>query len=188
MTVNIDFFLQKGEFSRIFIVQVGISWYLLRMSVYSMHFILAMALATILACALVKTWKIRLFAVLIVPVLFYSLFYNYDYSLLKGVSCYLVSYSGALVTCSLFIFVVSCCRLEGASQSSKWVAFRVILFAILQYLCLLLFLAIAWAVDTFPLSNVDAVLFTLFAGTNEGSEEFVLSSFLSKVPSCRLRV
>ena len=146
-----------------------------------MHFILAMALATILACALVKTWKIRLFAVLIVPVLFYSLFYNYDYSLLKGVSCYLVSYSGALVTCSLFIFVVSCCRLEGASQSSKWVAFRVILFAILQYLCLLLFLAIAWAVDTFPLSNVDAVLFTLFAGTNEGSEEFVLSSFLSKV-------
>jgi phosphoglycerol transferase len=36
-------------------------------------------------------------------------------------------------------------------------------------------------VDTFPLSNVDAVLFTLFAGTNEGSEEFVISSFLCKV-------
>ena len=151
------------------------------MSAYSIHFILAMALATILACALVKSWKVRLFAVLVVPTLFYSLFYNYDYSLLKGVSCCLVSYSGALVTCSLFIFAASCYRLDNVEEGSKWAAHKAFLFAILQYLCLLLFLAIAWAVDTFPLSNVDAVLFTLFAGTNEGSEEFVISSFLTKV-------
>lgn len=151
------------------------------MSTYSVHFILAMVLATILACVLSKSWKTRLFALFVVPALFYSLFYNYDYGLLKGVGCLLVSYSGVVVTGSLFIFVASCYRLEDVAQSTKRLVFKAIFFSVLQYLCLLLFLAIAWAVDTFPLSNVDAVLFTLFAGTNEGSEEFVISSFLSRV-------
>lgn len=55
------------------------------------------------------------------------------------------------------------------------------LFILLFQAFLVLYIqSIPWAIDTFPLSNIEAVLFTLFAGTNEGAEEFVLSSFWSK--------
>lgn len=151
------------------------------MNAYSGHFIVAMVLATAFACVMGKTRKVRLLALPVVPLLLYSAFYNYDYSLLEGVGCYLVSYSGAVVTSLLFLFASSYCRVGDVAQGVGRAAFKACLLAVLQYICLVLFLAVAWAVDTFPLSNVEAVLFTLFAGANEGSEEFVISSFLSKV-------
>ena len=67
------------------------------------------------------------------------------------------------------------------NSTYKNAIFKIILLSILQFICVLYGQLIPWAIDTFPLSNVEAVLFTLFAGTNEGAEEFVISSVLDKV-------
>ena len=86
------------------------------MNAYSGHFIVAMVLATAFACVMGKTRKVRLLALPVVPLLLYTVFYNYDYSLLEGVGCYLVSYSGAVVTSLLFLFASSYCRVGDVAQ------------------------------------------------------------------------
>ena len=94
----------------------------------------------------------------------------------------LVPYAGALYTAVLFAFFASY-KADSGQQSPKHKSFaiRAILSCIALFLLILYSQIIPWAIDTFPLSNVEAVLFTVFAGANEGSEEFVISSFTVNV-------
>lgn len=148
---------------------------------YSLHFIIAMFLATIVAVLFSRTRRLRLVALLAVPISFYTLFYNFNYGIIKGISPIIVSYAGSAYICILFFFITSIQKSVPYNHNYKKVVLKIILASALQLVGVLYALLIPWAIDTFPLSNIEAVLFTLFAGANEGAEEFVISSLLDKV-------
>ena len=150
------------------------------MSTYSIHFIIAVLLATIGAVLFSRTRRLRLIALLAVPISFYVLFYNFNYSLVKGISPIMVSYAGCVYICVLFFFITSIQKSTPYDYNYKKNVLKIILVFVLQSACILYAVLVPWAIDTFPLSNVEAVLFTLFAGVNEGAEEFVISSLLDQ--------
>lgn len=152
------------------------------MHCYTLHFIIALSVFTVLSVFFSRTLKKKLGAFFVYPVFFYSLFYNYDYVLYLGSkSPIVIAYVGAFFSTIIFLFL-STVKVEKKSfNDSKTNVFYFVVFFLLQYVCVAYTYAIPWAIDTFPLSNVEAVLFTLFAGTNEGSEEFVISSLVEKV-------
>lgn len=150
------------------------------MDLYTTNFFVASALAAILAVFLTRRKRFRLLALPIVPVLHYVLFYNYDSGLVGGIFPLLVPYAGALYAAVFFAFLASYkADSEQHASERKSSAFRAILSCIVLFLLILYSQIIPWAIDTFPLSNVEAILFTVFAGANEGSEEFVISSFMA---------
>lgn len=119
-------------------------------------------------------------ALWIVPVLFYVLFYNYDFGLLDGPVPKMIPYAGGLYSCLFFLFLSSGVKTQERTGAKRNIPI-IILLSFLQCLCIFYALLLPWGIDVFPLSNIDAVLFTLFAGTNEGSGEFVISSVREKV-------
>lgn len=101
---------------------------------------------------------------------------------LGGCAPIVISYLGAVYAYLLFFFFVSY-KKQSVSDISSSNVFKVkttFLFFFIQALLVVYIQVIPWAIDTFPLSNIEAVLFTLFAGTKEGAEEFVISSFLDR--------
>lgn len=151
------------------------------MDLYSLNFVIALVLATVVSVLLSRTRRWRSFAAIAVPAILYMFFYNYDYSVLGGVVPCIIGYVGAVVSVFFFMLYSSHERLEIDCRSSKKLIVKIPILLFLLYFGTLVFLAIPWALDTFPLSNVDAVLFTLFAGENGGAEGFVISSLISKV-------
>ena len=151
------------------------------MSPYSLHFIIALLLATIVAVLFSRTRRLRLVALLAVPISFYTLFYNFNYGIIKGISPIMVSYAGSVYICILFFFITSIQKSVPYNHNYKKIVLKIILASVLQSVGVVYAILVPWAIDTFPLSNVEAVLFTLFAGANEGAEEFVISSLLGKV-------
>ena len=155
---------------------------------YTIHFVVSLALTTLISVLFGCGFKKKFLAFLVTPILFYILFYNYDYVLYLGNQApILMAYSGAIYTCLLFLFAVSYKKVFfNDNVLNNSLAFRIktaiffLLIFFVQVFLVLYIQVIPWAIDTFPLSNIEAVLFTLFAGTNEGAEEFVLSSFWSK--------
>lgn len=150
------------------------------MDTYTINFFVASALAAVLAVILTRHKRFRLAALPVAPVLHYVLFYNYDSGLVGGIFPLLVPYAGALYTAVLFAFFASY-KADSGQQAPerKLSAVRAILSGVALFPLILYSQVIPWAIDTFPLSNVEAVLFTVFAGANEGSEEFVISSFMA---------
>ncbi len=151
------------------------------MTSYSIHFIVALVLSAAIPLFLRNPLKKRLLATLAAPVLLYILFYDFDYSLLNGPLPSLVSYFGAVFSSCIAILVVSLHAIPFGSKSVPVSRLRIFLFFVIAYVCLYVVFTLFWAVDTFPLSNVEAVLFTIFSGTNAGAENFVTSSFVKKV-------
>lgn len=147
---------------------------------YSLHFIIAMLLATIVAVLFSRTRRLRLVALCAIPISFYTLFYNFNYGIVKGISPVMESYAGCVYICVLFFFLLSIQKSTPYDYNYKKIVLKIILAFVLQSVGALYAMLIPWAIDTFPLSNVEAVLFTLFAGTNEGAEEFVISSLLGQ--------
>ncbi|WP_290736534.1 MULTISPECIES: LTA synthase family protein [unclassified Fibrobacter] len=152
------------------------------MDTYTINFFVTSAISAILAVFLVRSRRLRLVAVPVVPVLHYCLFYNFDSGLIGGIFPLLPPYVGALYTAFLFRYFSSFGKIkDGISAPEKKHALIQGIFACLGlFLCAVYSKTIPWAIDTFPLSNVEAVLFTVFAGANEGAEEFVISSFIDK--------
>ncbi len=151
------------------------------MDFYSLNFIIALVLAAIVSVVLSRTKKRRAFAVIVAPTILYIFFYNYDYSVLGGAVPCVITYAGAIVSVYFFLLYSSYERVKVDCLSSNKLIVKIPILLLLLYLGELFLLAIPWALDMFPLSNADAVLFTLFAGENEGAEEFVISSLISKV-------
>ena len=115
------------------------------------------------------------------PMLLYVFFYNYDYGLMEGSVPFMISYAGAAFSVCLSLLAVSLHKIqENLARTSKPLA-KFLFSEILVCFFVCVIYASPWAIDTFPLSNVEAVLFTVFAGDNEGAEEFVISSFINKV-------
>lgn len=167
------------------------------MSNYTIHFILSLFLTTLLSAFFCHGYKKRLFASFVTPILFYILFYNYDFVLYLGeITPIIISYLGAIFSSLVVLWGMSykkdLCENEKSFKFSlinnirTTILFLLILF--LQAFLVLYIQIIPWAIDTFPLSNIEAVLFTLFAGTNAGAEEFVLSSFGSKVCNPAIKI
>lgn len=155
---------------------------------YTAHFIASLTLFTLIAIFFSNGYKKKFFAASITPTLFYIFFYNYDYVLyLGGVTPIIITYFGAFFSCFLFLFFSSSKILNTSKNglilaTNKQISILLPFLAIcIQFTLLLYTQSIPWAIDTFPLSNIEAVLFTLFAGTNKGAEEFVISSFWDKV-------
>jgi len=149
---------------------------------YSLHFIIALSVSTVLSVIFCHTLKKKLLAFLVYPAFFYSLFYNYDYVLYLGsLSPIIIAYVGAIFSTFVFLFFSRLKVDKLGFKECKTNVFSIVAFFLFQYICVAYTYVIPWAIDTFPLSNVEAVLFTLFAGTNEGAEEFVISSFIEKV-------
>ena len=152
------------------------------MDTYTINFFVASALAIILAVFLTRRKRLRLVALPIVPVLHYVLFYNYDSGLIGGIFPLLVPYAGALYAAAFFTLFASFDKgSEQQTPEHKPSAIRMVLSCAALFLLILYSKVIPWGIDVFPLSNVEAVLFTVFAGANEGSEEFVISSFIANV-------
>lgn len=150
------------------------------MDTYSINFFVASAVAAILAVILTRRKRFSLTALFIVPVLHYVLFYNYDSGLVGGIFPLLVPYVGAIYAAILFSFFLSFDPVSKQQVSKrKQSVVRVVLSCIALFPLVLYSQVIPWGIDTFPLSNVEVILFTVFAGANEGSEEFVISSFLT---------
>jgi phosphoglycerol transferase len=157
---------------------------------YTVHFVLSLFLATILSLFFCNSKKKKVLAILITPVFFFILFYNYDYGLfIGGIAPIIISYLGAIYSSFLLNFFISQKKSFYTDESSNDYSIArnirrcvLLFFAFLFQAALVLYIqCIPWAIDTFPLSNIEAVLFTIFAGANEGAEEFVLSSFGNKV-------
>ena len=151
------------------------------MDTYSINFFVASAVAAVLAIVLTRRKRFCLTALFIVPVLHYVLFYNYDSGLVGGIFPLLVPYAGAIYAATLFAFFLSFNPvLKQQVSGHKQSIVRIFFFCIALFLLILYSQVIPWGIDTFPLSNAEAILFTVFAGGTEGSEEFVISSFLLK--------
>lgn len=151
------------------------------MTSYSVHFIVALLLSAAIPLFFKNPLKKRLLAALAAPVFLYILFYDFDYGLLNGPLPILVSYLGAIFSSSIALLAAS---LHSVPKSPEFVPFsqiRLILSFVIAYVCLYIVFTLPWAVDTFPLSNVEAILFTIFSGTNAGAENFVISSFVKNV-------
>jgi phosphoglycerol transferase len=152
------------------------------MDTYTINFFVASVLATVFGAFLTRHNRLRLTILPIVPVLHYVLFYNYDIGLVGGIFPLLIPYAGAIYVSIFFEFFASFNRYsELETTEYKPSAVRTVLSCIALFLLILYSQIIPWGIDTFPLSNVEAVLFTIFAGANEGSEEFVISSFKANV-------
>ena len=135
-----------------------------------------------------RGWRHRIFAVVVVPTAFYTLFYNFDYCIINSTSSIVMAYGGAVYICLLYLFLASFKMADVYEAVPRRVCLKTVLLFVLQYIAIIYATAIPWAIDTFPMSNIEAVLFTLFAGANEGAEEFVLSSIVDGVifPSIKI--
>ena len=157
------------------------------MNNYTIHFILSLVLAILFSFFFCHDYKKRMLTCTASAILFYILFYNYDYvSYLGDAAPIIISYLGSLFTSILVLFFASYKKIPYAgvyerhyTSKLKKNIYAVSAFFLLALLVLYIQI-IPWAIDTFPLSNIEAVLFTLFAGTNDGAEEFVISSFVEK--------
>lgn len=151
------------------------------MSLFSVHFLIALALSAVLAGACKNPLKKRLIALVCAPMLLYVFFYNYDYGQMDGSIQFLISYAGTVFSVCLVLLAVSLHKTQEdfACVTKPLAKFLISEIFVCFFICVIY--ASSWAIDTFPLSNVEAVLFTVFAGDNEGAEEFVISSFVDKV-------
>ncbi len=157
------------------------------MSLYSIHFFIAVILAMIVAMLLSRSWQQRIVA-LVVPFIIYNLFYDFNYGIVDGFFPIVSSYVSAISVCLLFLFFLTYKLVPVQEVVTRKIILKIFLLFVLQFICVLYSTAIPWAFDTFPLSNIEAVLFTLFAGTNEGAEEFVVSSISSKVINPSIKI
>lgn len=151
------------------------------MTPYSVHFIVALVLSAAIPLFFRNPLKKRLIALLLAPVILYLLFYNFDCGLLGGPVPFLISYLGAVFSSCVALLAVSLRTVPIGSESTPVSRIRLILSFFFVYVCLCIVFALPWAVDVFPLSNVEAILFTIFSGTNAGAENFVVSSLVQKV-------
>lgn len=151
------------------------------MTLYSIHFVVALLLSAALPLFGRIPLKKRLLASVCSPIILYICFYNFDYTLLGGPVPFVISYVGAIYSACLCLLLFSFNKAEFDSCCSKNPFAKCVVSDISVFFFLSLIFAIPWAIDTFPLSNVEAILFTIFAGDNEGAEEFVLSGFKGKV-------
>lgn len=149
---------------------------------YFIHCIVACAVFTFLGTLFcpIKSNKKRLISIVIIPIFFFSFFYNYNFGLLNNIFPVLVSWLGAFYTCIAFLFFSSFQQTPVNLENDKISILKIALFFVLEYIGLIIAFAVPWAIDTFPLSNVEAVLFTLYA-KKEGAENFVLSNFKAVV-------
>lgn len=151
------------------------------MTSYSVHFIVAQVLSAAIPLFFRNSLKKRLIAFLLAPVILYLLFYNFDYGLLGGLVPFLISYLGAFFSSCMALLAISLRTVPIDSECVPVSRIRFVLSFAFVYVCLCIVFSLPWAVDIFPLSNVEAILFTIFSGTNAGAENFVVSSLVQKV-------
>lgn len=151
------------------------------MQLYSIHFIIATVISITITVTILKSWRHRFVSFFIIPIAFYCLFYNFNYGIIESIFPIVLSYVGAIYTSFLFLLLISHRKIGLRVIVFHNVYVKIVLLFVLQFICILYTSIIPWAFNTFPLSNIEAVLFTLFAGTNNGAEEFVISSIADKI-------
>lgn len=151
------------------------------MTSYNLHFVFALCLSTILAAVSVPSRSLRTISIVAIPTSFYLLFYNYNFNYLEGLFPIVESYVGATYIFLVYYFFSTIKKTEHRGFTSRKTVLKSILLFVFQLTLVIYTLLVPWAIDTFPLSNIEAVLFTMLAGTNDGAEKFVVSSLLNGV-------
>lgn len=148
---------------------------------YTLFFLITILLPDIVLLVLKNRFKSiwLIVGMIFVPLFSYIIFYNFDYNLIANKYIYLIGFLGAFVTLYLFLFFTSY-KESSEPVKIKHPILKTILFFIVQIFSLTFILALPWTLDTFPLSNTDAILFTLFAPA-EGADKFVIQTFINKV-------
>lgn len=157
------------------------------MDTYTLSFVIAFLVGLVPTFFFCKNIRRRFWGFVLYIVVFYTLFYNFDEGIVGGFFPIFHIYAGAVYSCVLLLFLLSFEKgCWPAVQENRWG--KVIFFSIAQFFCILFMQVVPWAIDTFPLSNIEAILFTVFAGANDGAENFVLTSFLNGAffPSIRI--
>lgn len=149
---------------------------------YLIHCVVACSFFTFLGTLFCQTKsnKKRLIGIVVIPIIFFCLFYNYNFGLLKNIFPILASWLGAIYTCVGYLFFSSFQRLSMNLENDKTNTLKIVFFFVLEYIAFVIAFSVPWAIDSFPLSNVEAVLFTLYAN-KDGAENFVLSNFKTVV-------
>jgi len=151
------------------------------MSNYLIHFILSLFFAE----SLLFLFRHRLsplyltLGLLIVPATSYALFYNFNLGLIQSNLVYAIGYAGALWAVFSFFLLTSFHR-DHIHDNQKFVIIKEIILLFIQCILIVLFFIVPWAIDTFPLSNPEAVLFTLFSPIT-GANNFIVDTFKEKV-------
>ena len=146
---------------------------------YDIHFAIALCLVTILAAFFVHSRSLRVISFVAVPTSFYLLFYNYNFNYLEGSFAVVESYIGAIYVFLVYYFLSTLKKIKPQGVSSRKTVLKSFLLFVHQLVFVVYAFLIPWAIDTFPLSNIEAVLFTILAGTNDGAENFVVASLLN---------
>lgn len=151
------------------------------MNGYILNFLIALVLADVglIICRKKVNPLCFKLGLLIVPAVAYNFFFNFNLELIQNAFVYVIGYVGCFWTLFCYLLVCSFKRVNPDGGAKVSVAKMVAFFA-LQLVLSAVFWAIPWAVDTFPLSNTDAVLFTLFAPM-EGADNFILQSLITEV-------
>lgn len=149
------------------------------MDAYTLSFVIAFVVGLVPTIIFCKNAHRRFFAFVLYIFLFYIFFYDFNEGVLGGFFPIFHVFAGAAYTCLLLIFLLSLEK-ESVPQAPVKNRGKILFFSIAQFFCVLFTQVVPWGVDTFPLSNIDAILFTVFAGANEGAENFVLESFIDK--------
>ena len=149
------------------------------MDSYTLSFAIGFVAGLIPTIIFCKNARRRFFAFVLYVVVFYTFFYDFNEGVLGGFFPIFHIYAGAVYTCLLLVFLLSFEMIEQTPNAKNgWKSN--ILFCTVQFVSVLFTQVVPWAIDTFPLSNIDAILFTIFARANEGAENFVLESFIDK--------
>lgn len=150
---------------------------------YPIHFIIALFLSEVIyfVTSLKQKPLLRFFYAALIPICSYSFLYNHE-KIPEDTNLLIITYAGILLICAIFIFLAS---IQSISQTpdlipGKFNQAKIVFFALCTSFCSLFIKAIPWAINTFPLDNTDAILFTLFSPL-KGAGSFVLSTLKGDV-------
>lgn len=146
------------------------------------HFFTAIVIADILLIIFRRRMSKTTFVagLALIPFVTFVAFYDDRMIAFNSWSIYLVGYCGSLWT--LFTFLNFCTLQSNIFRHKKNFALpKCILLTLIQYPLLCLMMVAPWALDTFPLTNGEAVIFTLFVSPNDGAYDFVIDTLKNNV-------
>jgi len=151
------------------------------MTTYTINFLISLLIIFVVFFFYRK--KISSFAfkcgIIVVPALTYRFFYNENFATIPSWFIDTISYFGGFWIALFYISLVSFKQQKNTCKKEHS-CIKIALIFLLQALSFLLCILVPWAVQVFPLSSPEAVLFSLFMPV-EGAEGFVIETLKEKV-------
>ena len=156
------------------------------MTYYTLHFLLSLLVvfAILWGCRKRFSRFYLVCGVIVVPVLVLRFFYNEIYGTVQSALVYSICYFGAFWVANFYLSLVTFKRGERPFPNvAVPPLFKPILVILFQALLFLICCMVPWAMRTFPMADVDALLFTVFMPV-EGADDFVKNHLEGPLVSC----